>query len=639
MNKTSKKSKKRSLKHKNIKLKNSLLKHRWQDWLFITIMSILAYSSLMQNEFVNFDDTDLILENPIIKNIEIQNVFTSLLNTPYYKPMVNISWIIESAIFGFNPKVFHFNNLLIHIFNSILVYLFGYKLVRFWDYLIPFRTHIAFFTALLFALHPMHVESVAWAVERKDVLYTMFYLLGILMYIKFTETRSVKWIIFCACGFLLSILSKGPGITLIAVLFAYDYLAKRKLNANLFIEKTPVIIVFFVGIWVYGLMNNLGSNTLSLAANEGIAGSDSFQTTSSTSGFLYMNFKMLFWIIHSLLPINLSLVYPRVELLEVASKFKYIFLIISIVALIGLYKSSKHNRFLVFCFAFLVITLSPPLVRMDIGTGVFLSDRYMYLPIFAIVTFIIVLFKWMGEKYFSGVKNFAVIGLSLIGLLYFFSSFTMVKVWRNSETLWTNSIKKYPDVPFSYITRGQYYLSQNQAEKALNDLENSVSLISSSSVSDEEWKRAYLARSRAYRGVGKHQEALSDLNLIIKRFPDYLKAYINRGNIYTDLGQNTTAIADYNKVIQKEPNNLKALVGRGAAYGLLRRPNEGLADLNKSLTIDPYYYDAVRAKIIVYYYSGQLDLALENCNLYLKHNPNNTQVINNRNAILKELGR
>jgi len=642
MSKSPKKSKKKnqikSTSKKQV-IKNSFLTQRWQDCLLIGIVTLMAFSPMLQNDFVSFDDKKLIFENPIVQNGDIGTAFTYSLNTPYYKPVVFISWIIEKAVFGFNPVVFHFNNLLIHIINCILIYLLGFKICRFWDFLKPFQAQISFFSAFLFALHPMHVESVAWAVERKDVLYSLFYLISLLSYIKFTEKKSIKWILLCTGCSLLSIMSKGPGITLIGVLFAYDFLSKRELKLNLILEKIPVIVVFFIGVWMYGLLDNFGMSTAEMTSNEAISGTQLPQNTDPISGFLYMNFKMLFWLAHSIIPIKLSIVYPRVELLEHAASFKYIYLVITLALIYGLWKSLVHNRFFIFVFAFFIITLAAPLVRNDLGTGIFLSDRYAYLPSYSIIIFIIISILWIGEKYFKGIKNFSFIGVSIIGILYFLSSFQSVKVWKNTETLWTNAIEKFPNISYGYTSRGVHYLDNNMTNKALKDLEKAVSIIKSSNVSDVEWKRAHLARSRAYRKVGKTNEALAALNKLINRFPNYSKAYVNRGNIYTDLKQSQKAIIDYTKALQENPNDLNALVGRGAVYGIIGKRKEGLDDLNKATSINPNHHDAIRAKIIVYYHSGQLELALENCDRFLKLVPNNQEVINNKTAIMKQLGR
>lgn len=335
--KSKNKRKSNKKQHKKTFLSNSYFSKRWVDFLIIAVVAFICYSPALNNEFLDFDDSILIYENTAVVNGDIGAAFSWNLGTPYYKPIVFLSWIIEKSIFGLNSFVFHLDNILIHILNCFLAYLILVRVCRFSEFTKKHLYTIVFFTTLLYALHPLHVESIAWAVERKDVLFSLFYLLGFWSYTKYVERNSMKWIGLLAISYLLSMMCKGPGITLIAVIFIYDFLVKREIKWKLVTEKIPVLVVFLIGIWMYGLLFGFDLYTQAVSAipNESV---DKLQVASPVERFLMMNVKMLYWLFHILIPVKLSLAYPRQEYYELGYNLRFIHPIITMVLFYGLWK-------------------------------------------------------------------------------------------------------------------------------------------------------------------------------------------------------------------------------------------------------------------------------------------------------------
>ena len=172
--------------------------------------------------------------------------------------------MIESSIFGMDPFIFHFNNLLLHIVNSILLfYLFMLLLQK----VRIDKKHIriaAFLGALLFCMHPFKVESVAWAVERKDVLFSFFYLLGLIVYTRYVNKKEGKFLWLAVLCYALTLLSKSMGITFLAILFLVDYLSKREMNSQLIREKIPFAVLAFIALFVYGMFTRYDKVTLGI---------------------------------------------------------------------------------------------------------------------------------------------------------------------------------------------------------------------------------------------------------------------------------------------------------------------------------------------------------------------------------------
>src|SRR5688572_3622620 len=177
--------------------------------LFIALLLLITFGIYFQvtdHDFVNYDDDTLITTNRVVvdPNKSWTDCFTWNIFTPHFKPLVLMSWRAEYQTFGEKPGVFLFNNLLLHAFNVLLVFFLSLKLLR---RFIPDQRQVislaAFFVALAFAVHPLHVESVAWAVERKDVLYTFFFLLSWLSYLQYLEKNKYTYLLLCALFYLL----------------------------------------------------------------------------------------------------------------------------------------------------------------------------------------------------------------------------------------------------------------------------------------------------------------------------------------------------------------------------------------------------------------------------------------------------
>src|ERR1700733_4515278 len=179
----------------------------------ILILTAIIYSRIIHNGFINIDDGPFIMKNPLIRNFTwegIKVIFTNLQNGKY-QPLVNLSFLLEYNLFGFNPLVFHITNVLLHLASTLFVYKFTEQLSG--------KQITAIVVSVLFALHPMHVEEVAWAAERKDVLYALFYLLALLRYLKYLESGlQVKHFISVCLLFLAAEFSKSTAMTLPLIL-------------------------------------------------------------------------------------------------------------------------------------------------------------------------------------------------------------------------------------------------------------------------------------------------------------------------------------------------------------------------------------------------------------------------------------
>ena len=216
-------------------LKKTRTKQNYKHFIIVAIIVIISaivfYPSL-KNGFTNWDDPRYVTEGEIIQDLSFENII-KIFSEPYfmnYHPLTILSYALEYNYDKINPKVYHTTNYIFHLLNIVLVFILFYFISK-RNLIIPSTV------AFLFALHPMHVESVAWVAERKDVLYALFFLGSLITYVKFIENKNTKWYIFTIVLFILSLLSKPMAVTLPVVLVLLDYFYKRKFNTKLVLES------------------------------------------------------------------------------------------------------------------------------------------------------------------------------------------------------------------------------------------------------------------------------------------------------------------------------------------------------------------------------------------------------------------
>ncbi len=561
--------------------------------IFIALLLLLTFGIYFQvtdHEFVNYDDDTLITNNRVVVDDgrSWTECFTWNIFTPHFKPLVLLSWRAEYQTFGEKPGVFLFNNLLLHAFNVLLVFFLSLKLLR---KFLPDQQQVislaSFFVALAFAVHPLHVESVAWAVERKDVLYTFFFLLSWWAYLQYLEKNKYTFLLLCAFFYLLVLLSKSMGITLIAVLFLTDYLYGRKNIVGLIKEKIPVILFFVVGIYLYGLVDYLTGFVSGGASGSGTNLPETMQVASETSPFLpivLMAFlKVFLMLVHVLIPLHISVIYEGLEIQKMLGIFFYIIPFVLLGLFFLAYRLSGRRKEIFFGLLFFLITVSPAItIGKYEGVGVFVGDRYSYTPMLGLLLAIVVLCFRIPSTF----KQLPLALLSVLSIIYIALSLPAIAVWKNAETLWTHAIEKTNCAAPAYNGRGVYYLNKTkETDKALADFDKAIAC-------DSNHVRAIYNRGLILMNKNRNQEALRDYDRAINLNPKYVEAYVNRGNILRDQGQNDAAMTDYNTAIQLSPEFSKSYFNRGSLLLNMKRFDEAIADCNTAISLDRNYAKA-----------------------------------------------
>lgn len=597
-----------------------------------TLLTFLFYSPSINNEFLNFDDNKLIFENRIVTNAEHTSL-TEIIEfqrfSAHYKPLVVLSWNLEYTIWGDNPKPYFFNNILLHTFNTLFVFLFILLLSKTFTENRRHQNLLAFFSALIFGLHPMGIESVVWATERKDVLFTFFFLSAFCLYLlsKQREKYKIWFLLGSSALFFCSVFSKSPGITFFPALIISDILLDKKwLSRENILNKIPFLCIFFFALYNYGLITNFGGQAEGITA--GILTKEvgeNAENIKNFSGFLrrvlLINYKFWFWIGHLLVPVKLAISYPRKEFIEMIGSFIYLLPFLSIVLGVFMFKL-RQKKWFWFGILFFGITIAPALAITDVGTGIFVSDRYTYLPSIGIfLTLLMFIFSLSIKE-----KSKTLI-ISLLLFAYLIGFLQYRPVWKNSHTLFSDVIEKYPDkIPVAYNNLGLYFRNEkNMLSEAAQMFRKSINI-------DPSYHNAYTNLGNTYFQQQDYEKAIPIYNKLLDMRPGTAEAYSNRGASYSQLGEMEKALADLDTAIMLSPKYIDAYSNRALIRLNTNIYDEAIEDFNKLikwLPRNPIYFNA---RGVAYQKKGLHKKAIEDFNRAIELNPNDTKVYLNRTS-------
>ena len=511
--------------------------------LSIAVLTFIVFSPSLKCGFTNWDDDSLITSNPLVigKSIQFKQIFTTTVDGNDYYPVTFLSFAFNYQLSKLNPMPYHLWNVLLHVINTLLVFAFVFIITR--------RNLImASIVALFFGIHPMHIESVTWIMERKDVLFMFFFFSGLLTYLRFSESRKAVWYCITAFLFILSCLSKATAVVFPAILILIDYLLNIQLNRKMFIEKIPLFLISLTFIIITYLLHKNGS----------------LQTYTQQKTFIhriiFACYDLLWYVYKLLIPTNLSNYYPYPDENAIPAIY-YLSPVILVCILTLLCFFARKEKAILFGLTFYFLGIVLMLQLIPTGGGFFnMADRYSYLPSVGLL-FVAAHFinsAWQKKNKF----RYLLMGTLFVYLCCFsFQTYARTKIWQNSETLWADAINKNPDQCYlGYYGVGYYY------ENEIKDFEKALTYYNKAIEINPKYFDAYNHRGLIYLNQNKYDLAMAEFTKAIHINQQFELAYFNRGNLYYSLNNYDLALADYNKITELNPNNANAYEDRGLVY-------------------------------------------------------------------------
>ncbi len=562
--------------------------------LILIAITFITLSPVLLGGFTNWDDPQLVTGNARITTLSFDSVkvmFTSFQERLYF-PLVTLSYAVEKHFAGLNPLVFHATNLTLHLANTLLV---------FWlIYLISGgELSVAFITALLFGIHPLHVEPVAWVSERKGLLYAFFFLISIISYIYSDRAKEKNLYYASMFSFLLSLLSKSVAVVLPFVLLLCDHAKKKKIDREDVLNMLPYFALSLLFIFV----------TMLAHFQPGIKGNEFHFSFIGNTVLAAQN--IVFYLIKLALPFKLSAYYPMPDKIRNIPQIIFFLSPLIVLALLALTAYSiKLSGKIFFGAAFFFITIAPVCQFLPLGLGI-PADRYTYIPYVGLFYLIAITFSWAYQRYDKKYLNSLLAALVLILSVI---SFQRALVWRDSLGLWNDVLKNYNVTALPYYNRAEVYLFvKHDFNSALDGFNKAIeldpafvpprvnrglvySLRNDQKKAIDEYNKAlklspdtpsiYLLRGNAYTRMGKLDLALADFNRALNIEPGYMMAWHNRGNIHLARGQLDEAVYDYSRSIQLSPADASSYIGRGSAYFKKKEWDAAFNDFSTAAMMD-----------------------------------------------------
>lgn len=547
-----------------------LASNHWLPAIIVMLITLLCFTSALDNGFVNWDDDRNFYENPSVQTIDENNfwkntkeIFQSQV-IGNYNPLTIWTFAVEKYFFGFeNTFPWHLNNVLLHLIAVLLVYRICLFLGIGWK-----GSALA---ALLFGIHPMRVESVAWVTERKDVLFGVFYLGALLQYIKYkSDHKNSRWV-YITILFILSLFSKIQAVSLPLSMMAIDYLKDEKWRFTSVISKIPFLLLSVVfglyGVWKLREFGSISEGTLTQFSL--------FQRICIGA------FSFIMYVVKLIVPFRMSALYPYPVSLP---WYIYPSLLIAPVVLYYLrYTYLKNLRYQFFGMSFFIVNIVFLLQILGAGQG-YLADRFTYI---AYLGFFII-FGYYFDKYLAEKpqNSLAIQTGSAIYLIVFaYITYMQNNVWDNSATLWTNVLKYYDNVTLPYGNRANYYRDNKMFNEALADYNKTLSL-------DDRQPQAYNSRARLFFDLANNRDtlllALNDYNKAIELDSTDGEFRVNRGATYARLGDLNRALIDLDNGIRLKPDHAVGYLNRSIMLQSVGNIKGALKDIESYLALKPF---------------------------------------------------
>lgn len=565
----------------------------------LVLATVIAYGQLYNSDFVYYDDDMYVIENSHVNNgITGESISWAFTTGHAYNwhPLTWLSHMLDCQLFGTEPGWHHLTNLLLHLVNTLL--LFG-VLKRMTGALWQ-----SGFVAAVFALHPLHVESVAWISERKDVLSTLFWLLTMAAYVRYFKRPSLSRYLLTLLAFSLGLLSKPMLVTLPFVLLLLDYwplgrfkfeqttkdtepqIRKSAIAASqwrviyqLIWEKVPFLALAAVSSIVTFLVQRSGgalvqTGTLSLDV----------RIANSLVSYLRYVAKMIY-------PGRLAVFYPyhSLSLLLAIACFVILVAVTAAVIYVG-----RRRQYLPVGWFWYVGTMVPVIGLVQVGSQS-IADRYTYVPLIGL--FIIIAWgaselsaRWRYQKIVLGICSATVLTILLI------STRMQVRHWQNSFTLFEHTLA---------VTEGNSITHNHYG--------------------------AFLLQQRRF------DQALAQFNEALRISPGFHEVRKNRGSALLDMGKFDEAIATFGELLLAAPDWPDAHYWLGVAYAQKGAYQQAIKPFKEALRLSPGWPEAYNDLALVYLLLANYDLAIENYKQALRLKPDYPQAINNLNiAIAKQ---
>jgi protein O-mannosyl-transferase len=531
----------------------------------LAVSTLLVFWQVRNFDFVNFDDDVYAYENPYVLNGLTADGIVWAFTSDYtgnWHPLTWLSLMLNCQLFGSNPAGFHLTNLFFHIANTLLLFFVLKQMTKaIWQ---------SAFVAALFALHPLHVESVAWVSERKDVLSTFFWLLTMWAYVRYVKNPKLKWYLISLVLFALGLMAKPMLVTLPFVLLLLDYWPLDRISRfqwkilyRLILEKIPFLILAAV-FSVIAFISQRNGGTLS----EFTEFSLKFRTYNALISYLKYIGKAFY-------PVHLAVFYPH-PFENVSVLYAVISAAVLLAVTILVILCAPNRRYLITGWFWFVVTLIPVIGIVQVGSQAY-ADRYTYVPYIGLF----LMLAWLLSQ------RKIILGLSMVTILTTLGicAHRQAGYWNNSFTLFYHAIEVTQNNYVAYNNLGAAFAGLDRFSEAIDAHTRAIKI-------NPNFAEAFHNLGNDYGKLGRSAEAIEAYEQAIKINPNYAQVFIDLGIALDKLNRGIEAIEAYKQSIKINPSSARAYFNLGVAFDRLSRTSDAIDAYRQAVKIKPDYAKA-----------------------------------------------
>jgi len=547
--------------------------------IVISVVGAAVFLPVTQAGFVkSWDDGSYVTDNPLTQSLSARNLAriatTFLLGN--YHPLTLAAFALQYRLFRLDARGYHAVSFVLHLLNCLLVFWLIYLVAGNWP--------TAFLAGLIFSIHPLRIESVAWISDQKDLLAAGFALLTIIGYTYFRKGRGVAAYLLAllACAF--SLLAKASALLTPFFLVWMDYNRERKLEKRKILETIP----FFAIALTLGIISIAARN-----AYQSQLGEHAFSIGQKI--IIGVERLIFYFIGRNFFPGS----YPYLNTYYLAKHgLPVIPIIIAIAILTGLVctvvYSLRYTKKILWGCVFFVIFIFPALTAVSLGYS---ADRFIYLPAAGIAYLAAEYIVWLSGSLYRKTRTarYSVDAVA-VGLIAILAVMTRqgLSVWRDSVNLTDHFVKVYPDDPTTYLNRGLAFQEAKKYERAVADFSRALAI-------NPGYAEAYNRRALVFYEVRDYDKAIADFSSAARIDPEYAEVYYNRGNVYYDAGAFPEAEADYSRVIALDSTRAETFYNRGNVRARLGSVAEAINDYSRAISLDPDHVRAYSNRAVSYF--------------------------------------
>jgi tetratricopeptide (TPR) repeat protein len=589
----------------------------------IITMTVAALYSSLQNGFVDYDDGEILLNNSHYRGLgwaQLRWMFTTF-HMGHYQPLTWVTLGLDYLIWGMEPFGYHLTNLILHSATAVIFYFVALRVLSralslsIEDLSLRIGAGIS---ALLFAVHPLRVESVAWVTERRDVLSGLFFLLTLLCYLRgaASETRAghLKWMVVAALVYVLSLLSKSIGMSLPVVLLVLDVYPLRRLGWGergwlgrgvrwVWLEKIPFLLLAVAAASVAWVAQYQTGSMASYAQWDIIA------------RLAVVSYGLVFYLWKTVVPLGLSPLYEWPRQLN-PGDWRFVLselAVVEITFLLFFFRRQWPAGLAVWvCY----VAIVAPVSGIAQSGPQLVADRYSYLSClsWAILVgggLIYLCRRWFAHRQAALALAGACLVSVVIGLGYLTRE--QVQVWHDTERLWRHVLSITPESSIAHNDLGNILSQRGQLEEAVNHFRQALQIKPTSAT--------HFNFGNALASLGRIDEAIDEYRQSVRISPGFVKAHYNFAVHLASQGKLEEAIDHYRQVIQLDPTSVKAHNNLGVILAGRGKLDEALEHYREAIRIDPAFVEARNNLGLILARRGRLDEAIEHYREALKVKP------------------